>query len=157
MVNWKLSQKTQGPAANEVWYTSNTGNVLNLSSTSNYGSIFVSNTYNNEQGVLKFEGPINEVPTNAFYYCDAVTSVIIPECVTIIGDSAFYECHNLQSLVIPSTVTRLGHGALFNCTSLESVTFGGTMEQWSNMSKGQSWKYNMLTTVIHCSDGDVQL
>jgi hypothetical protein len=152
-----IYKRATKPASNEIWYTSTDEQIVNPENSSMFGSNLINNIYTDGQGVLTFEGPITEIAGNAFFYCDTIASIIIPEGVTTFNDSSFYEAHNIQSIVIPSTVTRIGHGSFFNCTSLDNITFNGTMEQWNNMSKGQSWKYNMKTSTIHCKDGDITL
>ena len=57
-----------------------------------------------------------------FSWNNSVTSVIIPNGVTSIGNGAFAGCKNLTSITIPSSVTSFGHNAFYNCTSLTSVT-----------------------------------
>lgn len=51
-----------------------------------------------------------------------VTSVVIPEGVTVIDDYAFKGCSSLTSVVIPESVTKIGTDAFMDCSSLESVT-----------------------------------
>lgn len=50
-----------------------------------------------------------------------ITSVIIPEGYTSIGNSAFYGCSNITEIVLPSTITSLGNMVFNSCTSLETV------------------------------------
>ena len=56
-----------------------------------------------------------------------VTSVIIPEGVTSIGDYAFYWCTSLTSITIPNSVTSIGDDAFRGCSSLTSVTIGNSV------------------------------
>ena len=52
-----------------------------------------------------------------------MTSVVIPNSVTIIRETAFYNCTHLTSVVIPNSVTIIGSSAFSGCTKLRSVTF----------------------------------
>ena len=60
-------------------------------------------------------------------YNGAETKVIIPDNVTIIGDSVFSECAGLTSVVIPDSVVSIGKSA-FCDTSLVSITIPGTIK-----------------------------
>ena len=58
---------------------------------------------------------------DAFYNCNNLTMVLIPNGVISIGSNAFYGCTSLTSVTIPDSVTSIGYGAFFNCTSLTSI------------------------------------
>jgi fibronectin type 3 domain-containing protein len=50
-----------------------------------------------------------------------VTSVIIPNSVTTIGNYAFYLCTALTSVTIPGSVISIGDGAFHQCTALTAI------------------------------------
>ena len=54
--------------------------------------------------------------------CESLISVVIPNSVTSIGDSAFEGCTSLTSINIPDSVTDIGYSAFEGCTSLTSIT-----------------------------------
>ena len=62
------------------------------------------------------------IGSRAFMWCTSLPSVTIPNSVTSIGNNAFYDCSSLTSVTIPSSVTIIGSGAFEVCTSLTSVT-----------------------------------
>ena len=57
----------------------------------------------------------------AFYKNDNITSVIIPDSVTSIGDYAFDDCDSLTSMTIGNNVKNLGDSSFAGCSSLTSV------------------------------------
>lgn len=59
---------------------------------------------------------------SAFDDCRALSSVTIPGTVTKIEKSAFWGCFGLKSVVIPNSVTEVGEKAFSNCIFLSSVT-----------------------------------
>ena len=58
----------------------------------------------------------------AFYLCTELTSITIPNSVTLIGDDTFSDCTGLSSITIPESVTSIGNNAFENCTGLSSIT-----------------------------------
>lgn len=65
---------------------------------------------------------ITDISDGAFYGCDSLTSVTIPNSVTKIGGSAFYGCTGLTSVTIPNSVTEIGYATFDSCTGLTSVS-----------------------------------
>lgn len=61
-------------------------------------------------------------PYGAFERCENLISVVIPNTVTVIGNSSFERCTGLISLSIPSSVVSIKNGAFEECTSLTSIT-----------------------------------
>ncbi len=69
--------------------------------------------------------PVKFIGYQAFYQHGSLTSVIIPDSVTSIGDWAFAYCVGLTSVTIGSGVTSIGNMAFGDCYGLTSVTIGG--------------------------------
>ena len=65
--------------------------------------------------------PVTNIYSSAFENSN-ITTVIIPDSVTTIGDGAFDYCYALTSVTIGDSVTSIGSSAFTHCSSLTSVT-----------------------------------
>ena len=65
--------------------------------------------------------PVTMIGTDAFLGLN-ITSVTIPDSVTVIRSRAFSDCRNLTNINIPSSITFIGNYAFSNCESLTSIT-----------------------------------
>jgi len=65
--------------------------------------------------------PITTLVQYAFQNCTGLTSVIISDYVTFVGNGAFSGCSNLTSAVFPNSLTSIGNGSFQNCTVLGNV------------------------------------
>ncbi|MEG1902888.1 MAG: leucine-rich repeat domain-containing protein [Bacteroidales bacterium] len=70
---------------------------------------------------------VNALSYQAFYDCEEVTSVTLPESIIEIGELAFSECSGLTSFIIPEKVEKMGRKAFFKCLNLEKVTIQGSV------------------------------
>ena len=116
---------TPTPPNNEIWYTNgSTTETTKPYKTDVFGANIVSNTYDAEKKcwVIKFDGKVTTIGELAFYDCDSLTSVNIPNSVTTIGNDAFLSCTSLTSVTIPDSVTTIGEWAFGSCTRPTSVT-----------------------------------
>jgi len=66
---------------------------------------------------------ITEIRAYAFYNCQSLQRVELPETVETIGAYAFSNCRNLQEFVTTSNLKNVGDGAFEYCSSLSSFDF----------------------------------
>ncbi len=71
---------------------------------------------------------VTSIRDRAFYNCESLTSITIPNGVTSIGSSAFYGCTGLTSITIPNSVTSIGSSAFEGCTGLSNISVPGSVE-----------------------------
>ncbi len=109
-------------ANRKIYYTSSDGKVVKPNKSDVFGANIISNTYENGQGVIEFDGEVTKIGGSAFYNCSRLIGVTIPESVTSIGASAFYGCTKLTGVTIPDNVTEIGGSAFYNCDAITKIT-----------------------------------
>ena len=75
----------------------------------------------NLEGEYSIREGAKVIAKKAFFECNSLKSVIIPNSVTIIEEWAFLGCYSLRSIDIPDSVTKMGVSAFRHCNSLKSV------------------------------------
>ena len=65
---------------------------------------------------------LTKIGKYAFSSCKGLTSITIPNSVTIIDDEAFRNCTGLTSVTIGNRVTSIGYYAFYYCSGLTSIT-----------------------------------
>ena len=79
---------------------------------------------------------VTSIGGSAFSGCSSLTSVTIDNGVTSIGRLAFWDCSSLTSVTIGNGVTSIGDQTFDGCDSLSKVYYGGTAEDWADISIG---------------------
>lgn len=77
------------------------------------GELIIPSSYN--------DLPVTGIADGAFYCCQSLTSITIPDSVTYIGDLAFYWCTSLVSVTLPNNITSIGANAFSLCGSLQNI------------------------------------
>lgn len=84
------------------------------------------------------------IGNDAFYDCEKITSVKIPNSVIAIGNYAFYGCKKATSIEIPKSITNIGRSA-FMFTNLYSIKIPKSV---INIGVGAFNSCDKLTTII---------
>ena len=112
-----------------------------------------------ELAEISLPAHLEEIEGKAFYNCDNLTEITIPKSVIYGGGYWFEECDNLRKIVleegtekilddafrnlksdfailIPVSVISIGNRSFEGCDNLKDVYYGGTEEQWKQISVG---------------------
>lgn len=106
------------PGSSEIWYTNDSATEpTEPNKPTAFGANIISNAYDVEKAcwVIKFDGTVTKVGDWAFYTCENLTSITLPESVTKIGEGAFRDCASLTNLYCKAaTPPTLGINAFYN-------------------------------------------
>ena len=69
------------------------------------------------------------IPNFAFYRCENVEKIIIPDTIKCIGYNAFSACHNLTDFVIPNGVEYISDSAFRFCNGLISINIPDSVKE----------------------------
>lgn len=122
------------------------------SGDNNYsGEIIIPSTITYKSRTLK----VVAIGDKAFFRCDSLVNITIPNSVTSIGYQAFSGCSALASAVIPNSVTTIGNEAFASCNSLTDLCIEDGENPLSlgyQRKSGYNYGYYLkgLGLFIHC-------
>ena len=117
-----------------------------------YGEEFGAFAYSALESITFAEGSqLTTIDSYAFYYCESLKSIDLPNSLTTIGDGAFLECYALESVTLGSSVETIGASA-FNCAPISSITIPASV---TSIGK---WAFydckNLEHVTLHCANVD---
>ena len=68
-----------------------------------------------------------KISSYAFYNCKSLTTVILPDSLTDMGDSTFSRCSSLAEIDIPAGVSRIGEETFNFCRSLVRIAISDSV------------------------------
>lgn len=81
-----------------------------------------------EESELIFESGTRGIGCFAFFDCDYIKTIVIPD-IPYIADSSFTGCKNLTSVIFGEGVNTIGENAFSECYLLNNVDFGNTVSK----------------------------
>lgn len=112
----------------------------------------------NELVLPKYKnGAKYEIYEYAFYKCNNITSVTMPDTVTKIGRRAFLECEELRSVHIPKSVKSIDHDAFNKCGKLDVAYIDSPdiAKLLTNINAGGELVYYVSTYLFENSINDI--
>jgi hypothetical protein len=130
-VNIVPNEKASGSCGTSVTYSLTSDGVLTISGTGAMADCATSNAQpwkDNRTSITSIVvgENVTHIGNNAFGSCDQATSVSLPTTLMSIGNNAFWGCNNvsLKSITIPNSVTSIGNKAFYGCSNLGTVNIG---------------------------------
>ena len=97
---------------------------------------------------LVIENGVTAIGEWAFFKLEAMTSVTIPSSVTSIASAAFNSCTSLTGVTIPESVSSIGDRAFSTCSGLTEIRFEGSAPSFGN------YVFNYVTTTAYYPAND---
>ena len=127
------------------------GSHADGSGAGHLGYIFGTSAYQNNNEVVPYTLKSivvtrgEAIPDYAFYDCDYVESISLPDSVTAIGESAFYGCYALTEMIIPDGVTAINDHTFSCCYQLAEIDIPDGVQ---SIGEGAFYGCDALTEVI---------
>ena len=90
------------------------------------------------------DGNTKTIVGGAFYNCQGLTSIEIPDSVTSIGDEAFGNCSELERVIIGAGVTELKDNVFSGCRGLRLIA---TLDKVTSIGGLAFGNYSKLTSI----------
>ena len=68
------------------------------------------------------------IPDMAFYSCQYITKINLPDSLEKIGIRSFYACRSLGEITVPDRVKTISDDAFFGCENLVTLKLGASLE-----------------------------
>lgn len=131
-VKWSFDSRTG------VLTISGKGAMGDYTFTNNSGEMHTTapwKAYDSDIKSVIIEPGVTKIGSHAFFMCNNLESVSIPEGVTTIEDRAFWQT-SLKNITIPASVTQIGSTikeVFYQCYDLESITVANGNEDYQSI------------------------
>lgn len=112
---WTILANNSTTTRSSYWYFTKE----EVAKITDIGTIFKGSNIKTFDQFQYFTG-VTELKSFAFMACTNLTSIIIPESITVISEECFHSCNKLSNIILHDNITRLRPGA-FEETSITSI------------------------------------
>ena len=71
--------------------------------------------------VINMPNSITMLGEAGFFFCNSLTDINFSDNITFIDDNAFWECTSLTSMLLPKSIAGIGDNAFTGCTNLTKI------------------------------------
>ncbi len=75
---------------------------------------------------------VTNIKSGAFWGCSSLTDILLPNTIDVLPQGLFAKCSSLKEFVVPQGITAVGYGLFYDCTSLEKVSFPASVAKLEN-------------------------
>ena len=91
---------------------------------------------NKVEGAITIPDGVTNIPSYAFAYQKAITSVSLPENLNEIGAYAFYGCSGIESVMLPSNIEKMGAYVFGNMSAEICINYATIPAGWDSTWSG---------------------
>lgn len=135
-----------------IYYTSVDGKIIEPNNVWGFGANILSNTYENGQGVIRFDGPVTGIPNSSFSSRQTLNSIKLPATVWEISGWAFSGCNSLESIVLPEGLVSIQDYAFQGCGFTE-IEISGSLQSVSPYAFSNSNNLSTFHGPLATADG----
>ncbi len=84
---------------------------------------------------------VRVIGEGAFQRCRALEKVILPEGLSCIERQAFWECENLREITVPSTLNRVGKSIFYQCDKVPSHILPDSIRQVMLWNRSSAYEF----------------
>lgn len=99
---------------------------------------------------------LSTIKKGAFMSCNKLQNIDLGNSVSVIEANAFCSCKLLESITIPASVTYLDSSTFTICDSFTDIYYEGTILQWNNIDKDDSFITHYGPITVHCTNGTTE-
>ena len=104
----------------------------------------------------QFRYAVNGISEYAFYQCEGLTEVSLPDDIKEVGPYAFYQCENLSNINVNDKLTKIGAHAFEGCISLTKFNFSSqlqTLTAYCFSNSGLTGELQLPPTISSVNEG----
>ena len=132
---YAASVVSSGSCGSNVTWVLDSDGTLTVSGTGEMTNVGWRN-YRSEIETLVVEEGVTSLAEDAFYSCENLTEVTLPDSLTSIGDYAFYACDSLRQIRVPAGVEKIELYSIHNCANLERIDVDPNNPYFSSDDRG---------------------
>ena len=131
------------------WFNVSLANVMS-NPMANGADLYLDDKLVTSVSIPNFITVINRYLFNG---CTSIKEVDIPNHVTEIDQQSFANCININDVWISDSIILIGYRVFGGCSNIACINFDGSMDQWNTIDFHDAW-FDSIS--IYCTDGIIQ-